>query len=483
LITLYAAMLVTLGFLIAALIMVVLLPAYRRRIERFTTEVLKRTLPLTEEEIRADKDRMRADFAMETHRLETKVEEAGLSAARQTVEINRRDAKIQELTQEIADHKMGADEHENARRVLEQAILDRLPKVEQRLAETRKLLAMRDREIRSLLATSAKQAAALEQASQINAQREKELAKLQTTLNTRAARHRFSRTDERDDGSVALKAELESLRAQNREQGDLIAKLQSSDGKTKSGEDERAAEIKRLTLALAKAEADLSAIQASVGGDDAERMALEDRVADLQAASDAKSTELAKLRAAVKAYEEGGEQSPGIVQKADISALQVEVEEQRRTIAGLRAEIAVNQERLARQAQHFHEEIRRMGTQRNGATEDVGIVPRKSLAERISAPRQVQSQDHEAVESDEATTPAAARDVRPPYLRALNGNSTGANADTGSGNGASGSSSPDGDRPPPLPSTEGESKVAGVLNAPPARRPRLLERISGLDKR
>ena len=76
LITLYAAMLVTLGFLIAALLVVVLLPAYRRRIERFTTEALKRTLPLTEEEIRADKDRMRADFAMEVHRLETKVEEA-----------------------------------------------------------------------------------------------------------------------------------------------------------------------------------------------------------------------------------------------------------------------------------------------------------------------------------------------------------------------------------------------------------------------
>ena len=482
-ITLYAAMLVTLGFLIAALIMVVLLPSYRRRIERFTTEVLKRTLPLTEEEIRADKDRMRADFAMETHRLETKVEEAGLSAARQTVEINRRDAKIQELTQEIADHKMGADEHENARRVLEQAILDRLPKVEQRLAETRKLLATRDREIRSLLATSAKQAAALEQASQINAQREKELAKLQTTLNTRAARHRFSRADERDDGSVALKAELESLRAQNREQGDLIAKLQSTDGKAKASEDDRAAEIKRLTLALAKAEADLSAMQANVGGDDAERMALEDRLADLQTASDAKSTELAKLRAAVKAYEEGGEQSPGIVQKADISALQVEVEEQRRTIAGLRAEIAASQERLARQAQHFHDEIRRMGTQRTSDAQDGGIVARKSLAERISAPRQVQSPDHEAVESDDAATAAVARDVRPPYLRALNGNSGGANADASSGNAAAAPSSPDGDRPPPLPSTEGESKVAGALNAPPVRRPRLLERISGLDKR
>ena len=68
-ITLYAAMLVTLGFLIAALIVVVLLPAYRHRIERFTTEALKRTLPLTEAEIRADKDRLRAEFAMELHKL------------------------------------------------------------------------------------------------------------------------------------------------------------------------------------------------------------------------------------------------------------------------------------------------------------------------------------------------------------------------------------------------------------------------------
>ena len=79
-IPLYAAMLVTLGFLIAALIVVVLLPAYRHRIERFTTEVLKRTLPMTVAEIRADKDSSRADFAMEIHELETKVEAAGMSA-------------------------------------------------------------------------------------------------------------------------------------------------------------------------------------------------------------------------------------------------------------------------------------------------------------------------------------------------------------------------------------------------------------------
>jgi hypothetical protein len=473
LITLYAAMLVMLGFLIAALIVIVLLPAYRRRIERFTTEALKRSLPLTEEEIRADKDRLRADFAMEVHKLDRKLEDASLSAARQSVEVNRRDAKIQELTQALAENKMSVDEHENARRVLEQAILDRLPKVEQRLAETRKLLATRDREIRSLLATSAKQAAALEEAGQINAQREKDLAKMRTTLDARSWRSRITRADERADGNVALKSELELLRAQNKEQTDLIGRLQKGQGKAKpSAEDEaRDADIKRLTLALAKAEAELAALKASDGGDDAERMALEDRLADLQAASDAKSTELAKLRAAVKTYEENAAEASGIVQKADLSAVQIEVEDQRRVIASLRAEIAASQERLSRQALHFHDELRRFGVQ-PGEQPDADAPARKSLAERITAPRPVQSPDHQAVSA--STSADASREARPPYLRALNGT----NGVAGGGQ----TPSSEADQPPPLPAKDA-AKEPGLAKPAVARRPRLLERISGLDKR
>jgi chromosome segregation ATPase len=470
-------MLVTLGFLIAALIVVVLLPAYRRRIERFTTEALKRTLPLTEEEIRADKDRMRADFAMEVHRLETRVEEANFSAARHSVELNRRDAKIQELTQTIADHKMSVDEHENARRVLEQAILDRLPKVEQRLAETRKLLATRDREIRGLLATSAKQATALEEAAQINAQREKELAKLRVALDTRASYHRNARADERIDGSVALKSELEMLRAQTREQASLIAKLRGADGNAKAGEGkEREVEIKRLMLALAKVEAELEGMKASVGNEDAERMMLEDRLADLQAASDLKSTELAKLRATLKTYEDNAAEAPGIAQKADLSALQVEVEEQRRTIAALRAEIAAGEERLSRQALHFHDELRRMGTQPSEPADAEDSASRKSLVERMGAPRPVRSEDHETAPEKGEAEPA--RETRAqPYLRALNGNDNGDSAEEKGKVGASNS-----DNPPPLPAAEPAKDALGAKPSSP-RRPRLLERISGLDKR
>lgn len=473
-ITLYAAMLVTLGFLIAALIIVVLLPAYRRRIERFATEALKRTLPLTEEEIRADKDRLRAEFAMDLHKLETKVEEASLASARQSVELNRRDAKIQELTEAIDNHKMSVGEHENARRVLEQAILDRLPKVEQRLTETRKLLAARDREIRELLATSAKQANALDEASQLNTQREKELVKLRTTLNTRAARNRNARADERDDGNVALRSELEALRAQSRQQADQITKLQFEARKasvTIPAGESVTAEIKKLTAALAKSEGELSKMKASVGGDDAARIALEDRLADLQAASDAKSSEIAKLKAAVKSYEEKAPQPGSISQQADLSALQTEVDEQRNTIAALKAEIASSQERLSRQAVHFHEELRRITPRTHAEAESSeSEAPRKPLAERIAEPRPVRPPPLDVV----AASDDKARDTRPgSFLRSLNGTAA---------NGNDSSDGPEGQQPPPLPMTESPPKVPPAIPAA-ARQPRLLERISGLNKR
>jgi hypothetical protein len=468
-------MLVMLGFLIAALIVVVLLPAYRRRVERFTSEALKRTLPLTEAEIRADKDRLRADFAMELHRLESKLEEAGLSAARQRVEVNRRDAKIQELSEAIADQKMSVEEHENARRVLEQAILDRLPKVEQRLAETRKLLATRDREIKTLSATSAKQAAALEEASQLNKQRERELAQLRTTLDTRAIRNRGAAAGASADSNVALRTELEAMREKTREQAALIERLKGAAAAPQASaeRDELNAEIKRLLLALAKTEAELTSLKSSIGGEDAERMALEDRVADLQAAVDAKSTEMAKLRAALKVYEEKDVSAAGMMEKADFSALQAELENQRRVITELRAEIASGQERLSRQALRFHEELRRITPEPGVETpSDKANPARPSLAERISAPRGPRPAENVAerpANDHGSETP----DQRPgSYLRALNGN----------GAAGPGDAAPERtDRPPPLPA--GEADQNADASSPAPQRPRLLERISGIDKR
>ena len=149
-ITIEMVMLAALGFLTAALLALFIAPLYRRRVARLTTDMLKRSMPLTEAEIRADKDRLRAESAIRIHKLESKVEEAAEASARQMVELNRRDATISELEGEVSRQRTALEEHENARRVLEQTIMDRLPKVEHRLAEARKLLFQRDREIVSL---------------------------------------------------------------------------------------------------------------------------------------------------------------------------------------------------------------------------------------------------------------------------------------------------------------------------------------------
>ncbi len=182
----------------------------------------------------------------------------------------------------------------------------------------------------------------------------------------RAVRNRDSADGSRFDGAVALRTELESLRAQARDQADLIEKLQAASGSAvaaPSAEDEtRAGEIKRLTSALAKAESEFAALKASISDEDEARLALEDRIADLEAANDSKATELAKVRASLRSYESDAGAPPGIAQRADLSALQAEVDDQRRTITALRAEVAASLERLSRQALHFHEELRRVAS-------------------------------------------------------------------------------------------------------------------------
>ena len=494
-ITIHAAMLVILGFLLAALLLLVFLPAYRRRIERFTSETIKRSLPLTETEIRADKDRIRAEYAIELHKLDMKVEESSLAAARQSVEINRREAKIHALEQAIDTQKMNADEHENARRVLEQAIMDRLPKVEQRLGEAHKLLVQRDREIATLSDTSSKQAEAIQEATQINIQQADELRRARSALETRAARNRETLNDARFDGEVALRTEIETLRTKTRDQAALIERLQTASDAA-SAENAALAyatgDVEQLRSALAKAEAELNAARAGESSDLSARQTLVESLRQREVQLADQTGELGRLKASLKVYQdaaaelETGKQSETLA-KAQISALQAELEEQRRIIATLRTEVAGSNERLSRQAQHFREELRKFSAhaQPDATSQVVRPVadqPRRSLAERIAQPRvpttveQSGEADFEAVDhvaahvSSHSNGPGAGGEVRQSgFLRALNGGAK---------------SSP---QPAPV-SVVAEPPPASVANevsvnveAAP-RRPRLLDRIGNLDK-
>lgn len=401
-VTIQSAMLVLLGFSIAGLLACVLAPAYRRRAERLATEALKKAMPLTEAEIAADKDRIRAESAIRIHKLENNLSELSLETARQLVEINRRDARISALESDVAQLETRNEEHENARRVLELTITERLPKVEQRLAEAKKLLFERDREIAALTQSAQKQALALQEATQINTQQRDDIHRLNATLTTRAARSREMAGDQRHETEIALRTEIEALRGRVRDQAQMLARLQNGEP------DEAENEMARLRASLAEAERALQAAR-SEGKNGAGYAAKEHRDAELLRLQDtiknqaAEITQLKNTLVAWKAQPDTGAQVEVVTEagesvtslKAHITALEKQAAEQMSTILGLRAEVAAGNEKLARQATFYMDEMRRLGAGTRPVappsqpldTATAAPAARVSLSERIKAPR------------------------------------------------------------------------------------------------
>jgi myosin heavy subunit len=508
-ITIEAVMLVLLGFCIAALFVFLAAPFYSRRAARLATDELRRSMPLTESEIRADKDRLRAEFAITIHKLEAKAEQSALSAARHMVDLNRRDATISSLQGEVERMGTFLDEHENARRVLEQTITERLPRVEHRLSEAKKLLFQRDRELAHLTDSSNKQAQALEEAKQINAQQRDEVHRLNATLATRAARNREALVDPRFDGEVALRAEIEALRSKTREQSELISRLQGVMTKQGVTEDRMPskdridsgaladlsapeAEINRLRRELADAETTMRSIRGAAEAGQAGQSLLEKELHSLKAIKQDQAAEIANLRASLNVFQSAADDDKAISEskvalKARLSALQAKADEQVNTIQTLRAEIAAANEKLARQAAHFMDEMRRLGAgtlptggpQRRTSYD----VKRPTLADRISAPRPFAANDQAGSETaaDTAATEAPSafgvREPAKPAEPAATADSFMRKLEPATAVGTAPAANSD-------PAPAGSSSENAQAEPPGAqgRRPGLLERITRMEK-
>jgi hypothetical protein len=85
-----AIMFFALGFLGATLLALVTLSAVWHRAVRLTTKRIEGAIPVSMTEIQADKDQLRAEFAMSTRRLENSVEQLKLKTSEQLAEIGRK---------------------------------------------------------------------------------------------------------------------------------------------------------------------------------------------------------------------------------------------------------------------------------------------------------------------------------------------------------------------------------------------------------
>src|SRR5882672_12051680 len=96
-------MFVGIGFLVAGLLVIGVIPLVHARAVRLTMRRLEALTPLSMAEIQADKDQLRAEFAMSTRRLEMSVDQLKAKTTGQLAELGKKTDAINRLKVELGE--------------------------------------------------------------------------------------------------------------------------------------------------------------------------------------------------------------------------------------------------------------------------------------------------------------------------------------------------------------------------------------------
>ena len=170
------------GFLVASLFGLVLIPLVHNRAVRLTMRRLEAATPLSMAEIQADKDQLRAEFAMSTRRLELSVEQMKAKTTSQLAELGKKSDAINRLKVELGE-KTAAIFSLEAR---EKSLKDQLQATE---------------------AEHSMKVGALREAERMLADKQTELAKVAADLDAKSITADSQRVE-----LVALRAQAEALK-------------------------------------------------------------------------------------------------------------------------------------------------------------------------------------------------------------------------------------------------------------------------------
>src|ERR671937_751039 len=96
-------MYLAIGFLVSMLFGLMVIPLVHARAVRLTARRLEAATPLSMAEIQADKDQLRAEFAMSTRRLEMSVEQLKSKTTSQLAELGKKSDAINRLKLELGE--------------------------------------------------------------------------------------------------------------------------------------------------------------------------------------------------------------------------------------------------------------------------------------------------------------------------------------------------------------------------------------------
>lgn len=300
-----------LGFLSAGFIALIVAPMVWRRAVALTKKRIEASVPLTLTEIQADKDRMRAEFAMATRRLEINFKNFREKAAAQIVEINRNREELKQLMAERTER------HEALQRLEVQAgevraelrrREDELQLLTEKLEQAENLLEQRAGEIEKLGRMYDDSSFTASNRQVEIAARESEIEKLNNDMATlRSERREIDRRSQEiaadsQAGREALKAEQERAVALEARIERLLSTIADRDEKIDRGEREVVRmrdTVKASSGAEGELQAQVAALQAERGKLESEKAELGEQLATYT--SGAKQKDMEKLMAKVSA--------------------------------------------------------------------------------------------------------------------------------------------------------------------------------------
>src|SRR3982074_1647286 len=174
-------MYLAIGFLVSMLFGLMIVPLVHNRAVRLTTKRLEAATPLSMAEIQADKDQLRAEFAMSTRRLEMTVEQLKARSTSQVSELCRKSGALRRLKGDI-DEKIAViqalEAHQKALENHIQAIEDHIHAAGQDITDKTTSIQENERALADKEAALARLAAELGASTMVSDSQQVEIAAL-----------------------------------------------------------------------------------------------------------------------------------------------------------------------------------------------------------------------------------------------------------------------------------------------------------------
>ncbi len=204
------------GFLVAALVGLVVIPLVHGRAVRLTMRRLEAATPLSMAEIQADKDQLRAEFAMSTRRLEMSVEQLKNRTTSQLAELGKKGDAINRLKIELGEKTATIF----ALEARDKALRDQLRATEDEIAAKTSAQHDAQRALSDKEADLAKMMGELDERSTLSEAQKVEIVALKTQVEalkerlTNASNDVRMAEDRRDAERIALKTATQELEAE-----------------------------------------------------------------------------------------------------------------------------------------------------------------------------------------------------------------------------------------------------------------------------